>query len=412
MSAIDNPEVLSPSLDELEDDGPSVSLMDLLVWLGDGKRWVAAATATAAVGAVAVALLLPNLYTARTTLLAPGSQQQSSSAAALAALGSLGGLAGGISAKTPDELYVSLLKSDSVQRALASRFNLMQRYEAKSYESLRKEMAANIHVTSDKKSGVLTVEVDDKEPQFSADLANAHAAEVTRLLGRLAVSEAQQRRVFFEQQLKDTKENLIQAEQSLRAVQEKSGMVVLDKQAEAIITGVAQLKAQIAEREVRLRVLRTGATSENPDVQRLNSELAGLRAELARMETASPGAATGSIDIPVGKLPAAAVDYIRARREVKFQETLLESMLRQFEIAKLDEAKEGPSLQQVDIAQKPDRKSKPARAVIVLATTLLAFIAASMFVVWRRYRALVNAQDPSRAAAWQAIRQAWRWRRA
>jgi len=243
MNAIDNPEVLSPTLDEPEDAGPSVSLMDLLVWLGDGKRWVAGATATAAAGAVAVALLLPNLYTARTTLLAPGSQQQSSSAAALAALGSLGGLAGGISAKTPDELYVSLLKSDSVQRALASRFNLMQRYEAKSYESLRKEMAANIRVTSDKKSGVLTVEVDDKEPQFSADLANAHAAEVTRLLGRLAVSEAQQRRVFFEQQLKDTKENLIQAEQSLRSVQEKSGMVVLDKQAEAIITGVAQLKA-------------------------------------------------------------------------------------------------------------------------------------------------------------------------
>jgi uncharacterized protein involved in exopolysaccharide biosynthesis len=158
--------------------------------------------------------------------------------------------------------------------------------------------------------------------------------------------------------------------------------------------------------------MRTGATSENPDVQRLNSELAGLRAELARMETASPGAATGSIDIPVGKLPAAAVDYIRARREVKFQETLLESMLRQFEIAKLDEAKEGPALQQVDIAQRPDRKSKPGRAVIVLATTLLAFLGSSLFVIWRRYGALMREQDPSRAAAWQAIRRAWRWRRA
>ena len=412
MNAIDNPEVLSPTLDEPADDGPSIGLMELLVWLGDGKRWVAGATAIAAVGAVIAALLMPNIYTARATLLAPGSQQQSSSAAALAALGSLGGLAGGISAKTPDELYVSLLKSDSVQRALASRFNLMQRYEAKTWDGLRKAMAANIRVSSEKKSGVLTVEVDDEKPQFAADLANAHAAEVAKLLGRLAVSEAQQRRQFFEQQLKDTKENLILAEQSLRAVQEKSGMVVLDKQAEAIIAGVAQLKAQIAEREVRLRVLRTGATSENPDVQRLNSELAGLRAELARMETASSGAATGSIDIPVGRLPAAAVDYIRARREVKFQETLLESMLRQFEIAKLDEAKEGPALQLVDVAQPPDRKSKPARAVIVLAVTLLAFIGSSLVIVWRRYSALARALDPSSAAAWQAIRQAWRWRRA
>jgi uncharacterized protein involved in exopolysaccharide biosynthesis len=412
MSAIDNPEVLSPTLDEPEDDGPSIGLMDLLVWLGDGKRWVAGATAIAAVAALIVALLLTPIYTARATLLAPGSQQQSSSAAALAALGSLGGLAGGLGAKSPDELYVSLLKSDTVQRALAARFNLMQRYEAKSYESLRKAMNVNIRVNSDKKSGMLTVEVDDKEAQFSADLANAHAAEVTKLLGRLAVSEAQQRRVFFEQQLKDTKENLVQAEQLLRTVQEKSGMVVLDKQAEAIINGVAQLKAQIAEREVRLRVLRTGATSENPDVQRLSSELSGLRAELARMELAPSGPPSGSIDIPVGKLPAASVDYIRARREVKFQETLMESMLRQFEIAKLDEAKEGPTLQQVDVAQAPDRKSKPSRALIVLVTTLLAFIAASLFVIWRRYRALADVNDPSRALARQAIRQAWRWRRA
>jgi capsule polysaccharide export protein KpsE/RkpR len=412
MSAIDTPEAFSSAGLEPEDDGPSIGLTDLLLWLGDGKRWVAGATAVAAVGAVVVALLTPNVYTARSTFLAPGSQQQSGSAAALAALGSLGGLAGSISAKSPDELYVSLLKSESVQRGLASRFNLMQRYEAKTFDALRKAMAANIRVSSDKKSGVLTVEVDDKDPQFSAELANAHAPEVARLLSRLAVSEAQQRRVFFELQLKDTKENLIQAEQTLRTVQEKSGMVVLDKQAEAIIAGVAQLKAQIAEREVRLRVMRTGATAENPDVQRLNSELAGLRAELARMESAPSGPATGSIDIPVGKLPAAAVDYIRARREVKFQETLLESMLRQFEIAKLDEAKEGPALQPVDVAQPPDRKSKPARAVIVLTTTLLAFIGASLLVVWRRYRSLTQAHDPARAAAWQAIRQAWRWRRA
>lgn len=412
MSAIDHPDVLSPTLAAPEGDGPSIRLTDLLVWLGEGKRRIAGVTAVAAVGAVVAVLLMPSVYTARATLLAPGSQQQSGSAAALAALGSLGGLGGGLGAKSPDELYVSLLKSDSVQRALASRFDLMQRYKVKNYESLRKEMAGYIRITADKKSGLLTVEVDDKDQQFSADLANAHATEVAKVLGRLAVSEAQQRRVFFEQQLKDTKENLIQAEQLLRTVQEKSGMVVLDKQAEAIITGVAQLKAQIAEREVRLRVLRTGATSENPDVQRLNSELAGLRAELTRMESASSAAATGSIDIPVGKLPAASVDYIRARREVKFQETLLESMLRQFEIAKLDEAKEGPALQQVDIALPPDRKSKPSRAVTVLATTLLAFIGSSLFIIWRRYSALMRAHDPSRAAAWQAIRQAWRWRRA
>ena len=404
----------APALPDDEDTGPAINLLDLLIWLGEGKRLIAVVAGVAALLAVVYALLKPNVYTARTTLLAPGSQQQSSSAAALAALGSLGGLAGGLGAKTPDELYVSLLKSNSVQRALAARFKLMERYELKTLDQLPKAMDGYIRVTSDKKSGVLTVEVDDEDPQFSADLANAHASEVTRLLGRLAVSEAQQRRVFFEQQLKDTKENLIQAEQALRGVQEKSGMVVLDKQAEAIITGVAQLKAQIAEREVRLRVLRTSATAENPDVLRLNSELAGLRAELARMEAAPTDnpSSSGSIDIPVGKLPAASVDYIRARREVKFQETMLESMLRQYEIAKLDEAKEGPALQQVDPAIKPERKSKPARSMIVLGTLVVAVLASSLFVIWRRYRALVRALDPSRAQAAEALARAWRWRRA
>lgn len=396
------------------DDGPSIGLLDLLTWLGEGKRFISVVTLFAAMGALVFAMLKAPTFTARTTLLPPGSQQQSTSAAALAALGSLGGLAGGLSGKTPDELYVTLLKSDSVQRSLATRFDLYKRYEVETYEVLRKAMQQYVRVSSDKKSGVITVEVDDKEPKFAADLANAYAGEITKLLGRLAVSEAQQRRVFFDQQLKETKENLVKAEQALRGVQEKSGMIVLDQQAEAIIKAVAELKTKIIEREVRLKVLRTSTTAQNPDVQLLNSELAALRGELARMESATGASAPrsgGGIDIPVGKLPAAGLEYVRAAREVKFQETMLASMLRQFEIAKLDEAKDGPALQQVDVALPPDRKSKPSRALIVLSATLLAFLASSLVVLWRRYRALVREQDPESAQAWALLAQAWRLRR-
>ncbi len=407
-----DPQMLAQDVDNL-DDGPSVGLLDLLTWLGEGKRLIAAVTAVAVVGSVVFALLKPNIYTARTTLLPPGSQQQSSSAAALAALGSLGGLAGGLAGKTPDELYVNLLKSDSVQRALATKFDLYKRYQIETYEVLRAAIPGRVRVSSDKKSGVITVEVDDKEPKFAAELANGYAAEVTKLLGRLAVSEAQQRRVFFDQQLKETKENLVKAEQALRSVQEKSGMIVLDQQAEAIIKAVAELKTRIIEREVRLKVMRTGATAENPDVQMLSSELSALRGELVRMESASGTTAPrgrGGIDIPVGKLPAAGLEYVRAAREVKFQETMLVSMLRQFEIAKLDEAKEGPALQQVDVAMPPDRKSKPARALIVMAATLAALLGASVFVIARRYRGLLREQDPESAQAWAKLAQAWRLR--
>ena len=397
--------------DDAGDDEPGIALTDLLAWLGEKKRLIATVTIVAGLLALVVALLLPPIYTARTTFLAPGSQQQSGSAAALAALGSLGGLAGSIGAKSPDELYVALLKSDSVQRALAERFDLKTHYEVPTYEALRKTLPAFIRVASDKKSGVIMVEVDDKDPKFAADLANAHDAEVTKLLGRLAVSEAQLRRVFFEKQLQDTKNNLVKAEQSLQSVQEKSGVIVLDKQAEALISGAALVRAQITEREVQLKVLRTSATDQNPAVMQLNSELRALRSELARMESAQGGAAGSAVDMPVGKIPEAAVDYVRARRELKLQETILESMVRQYEIAKLDEAKEGPALQQVDVAVPPDAKSKPARSLIVLSGLLVGFVLASIWVVVRRYLDLVRRTDPSASAAWRSLAQAWSFKR-
>ena len=394
------------------DDGPVVGLADLLSWLGEQKRLIFSVTGIAAVVSLVVAFLLPPIYTARTTLLAPASQQQGPSSSAIAALGALGGLApSGLGGRSPDELYVALLKSDSVLRALADRFELKAHYDVATYETLRKVMPNYVRVTSDKKSGVISVEVDDKDGQFAADLANAHLPIVTKVMSRLAVSEAQLRRTFFEKQLSDTKENLVKAEQSLRAVQEKSGVIVLDKQAEALITGAALVRAQISEREVQLKVLRTSATEQNPDVMRLGSELRALRGELARMESAQ-GESTGSaVDLPVGRIPEASIDYVRARRELKLQETLLEGMLRQFEIAKLDEAKEGAALQQVDAAMKPDYKSRPSRALIVLASSLLALLAISTWVVIRRYASAARAADPESDAAWRRVARAWRLRR-
>ena len=401
---------VDPDADDDFDDGPSVGLIDLLTWWGEGKRLIAGVTVTAALASLAVAFSLTPIFTARTSLLPPTSPSSGGSAAALAALGSLGGLAGGLGAKTPDELYIALLKSDSVQRSLSERYGLMARYRAANYEALRKTLPSYIRVASDKKSGLITVEVDDEDPKFAAELANAHVGEVTKVLGRLAVSEAQLRRVFFEQQLKDTKENLVKAETQLRAVQEKSGVIVLDKQAEALILGAAQLRGLIAEREVQLKVLRGSATEQNPDVKRLAAELRALRSELARMESSQAGNPGSAVDMAVGKLPEVAIDYVRARRELKLQETLLEGMIRQFEMAKLDEAKEGPILQQVDMALPPDYKSKPSRGLIVMASTLLALLASAAWVAWRRYSALARENDPQAQAARLSLSRAWRWR--
>ena len=410
MKSTDSQGIPPAPVDDFEDDGPAISLTELLTWVGEGKRLIATATVIAAVVGAGLAMLLPKSYTAHATMLAPGSQAQSGSAAALAALGSLGGLVGGAASKSPDELYVALLKSDSVERALAERFDLKTRYNVKNLEGLRKAMPDYIKISSDKKSGLIMVDVDDEEPKFAADLANAHVGEVTKVLGRLAVSEAQLRRIFFQKQMDETKENLIKAEQSLRTVQEKSGVIVLDKQAEALITSAAQLRAMIAEREVQMKVLRTSATDQNPDVMRLNSELRAMRAELARMESRTGGADGSAVDIPVGKLPEAGIEYVRARRELKLQETLLEAMVRQLESAKLDEAKEGQSLQQVDIALPPDQKSKPSRLLITLGAALAALLLSTLYVVTRRYGVWSREQFPEDAQARAALARAWRLR--
>lgn len=396
-----------------EDDGPTVTLVELLTWVGQGKRLIIGVTLVAIVVAMIVGFLLPKIYTARATLLAPDSQRQSGSAAALAALGSLGGLvAGGAGGKSPDELYVALLKSDSVERALDARFGLEKRYGVTSFEALRKVMPNHVHITADKKSGLISVDVDDTDPKFAATLANAHATQISKVLDRLAVSEAQLRRVFFEKQLNDAKEKLIKAEENLRTVQQDSGVILLDKQAEALISGAAEVRAQISAREVQLKVLRMSATAQNPDVMRLTSELRALRSELARMESTQGGVAGSAVDIPVGRLPEAGVGYVRARREMKLQESLLEAMLRQYEAAKLDEAKEGPQLQQVDMAVPPDHKSKPSISLIMIGAMVAALLLSTAWVVIRRYGAWSREQFPEDASSRAALARAWRWRAA
>lgn len=273
---------------------------------------------------------------------------------------------------------------------------------------MRRSVGGFIRVGADKKSGVISVNVDDRDPEFAASLANAHADEISKVLGRLAIGEAQQRRMFYERQLKDAKEALVQAEADMRAVQERSGVVALEKQAESAVLGVAQLRAAIAEREVQMKVLRVDSTDKNPAVVRLSSELAALRSELARAESAQGASPVG---VSIAKLPAAALEFLRARRELKVQEALLEGLIRQYELAKLDEAKESPSLQQVDVARAPERKSYPRPALLAGGLFMAGLIAATLWVLAGGYRMKLQREYPERAASWSALAQAWGWSR-
>jgi tyrosine-protein kinase Etk/Wzc len=330
-------------------------------------------------------------YTAKTQFLPP-QQQQSAAASMLASLGALGGLAGAATGlKSPAEQYIAFMKSVSVQDALIERFKLVDKYEAKLKTDARMALTGSVRIASGK-DGLISVEVDDKDPKFAADLANAHVDELSNLLARLAVTEAQQRRMFFEKQLQITKENFTKADLALKSSGINSS--VLKTSPASAVEAVARLKAGISVQEVKLGTMRNYLTESSPDFKQALSELASLKSQLAKAEKEEPASKDAS-------------DYVARYREFKYQETMFELFAKQFELAKVDESREGAMIQVLDIAEPPERKAKPKMAIIVIIATLASGFAMLLFVFVRS--ALKNAsQDEETKLKLSALRVSWR----
>lgn len=374
-----------------EDRG--LTAADVLIAAGEGKKTWLMVAGIGAVASLAAAILWPGTYIASTVLLPP-QQQTSSAAAVLAQLGAMGPMAGAATSnvKTPDDTYVALLRSRSVQDGVIESLELQKYYGEPSLEKTRRILAQHVSVSSDKKSGFIVVEADDVDPQFAARLANAHVPELQKLLTRLALTDAQQRRVFFEQRVAKTTETLAEAELKFRRAQADSGLVVTQALAESDVKESVLLRSQIASHEIELQARQRFVTAEHPDVQRLTAELAAMRAKLGRQERG-----TGAkVEKDMGSAGA-----VQAFRNMKVQEAALEALIRQLELARADEAKEGPLLQQVDPAVPPEMAGKPKRKHIagigIALSVLLGFAAAVLMVLNRR-------ADGS----WARVRAAWR----
>jgi uncharacterized protein involved in exopolysaccharide biosynthesis len=381
-------------------DDDEISLIDLAITLGEQKKTIFGLTAVCAVLAIAISLFLPPIYTAKTVMMSP-QQQQSGAASALASLGALAGIAGSAAGiKSPDEMYVAFLQSVTLQNALIEKFKLKERYNAKTLTDTQNDLKGAVRISSDKKSGLIAIDVDDKEPAFAAELANAHVEELRHMLGKLAVTDAQQRRVFYEQQMLKTQEALAQAEAEFRAAKESSGMQVTAVIAEAGVKASAELRAQIAAREVQLQALSRFATPQNPELQRISSELAAMRAQLAKQEQGS-----GGNDKATPTQQAA----VKAYREIKAREAMMTVLTAQYESARVDEAKEGPLVQQVDVATAPERKSKPKRALIVIIASL-AGLFLGILLAFVRSALAKSASDPHTAQALKKLKKVWSFR--
>jgi tyrosine-protein kinase Etk/Wzc len=355
------------------EESENIYLLDLLLVIAERKRVVFGVTAVFALLAILISLLMPQVYTA-TVVLLPPQQNSSTSSAMTSQLSGLAALAGGsLGIKNPSEMYVSMFKSRTVEEGVARKFNLMQEYHSRYISDAAKSFAASTTVEAGPKDGLIEITVKDRDPRRAAELANGYIDQFRLLSQNLAITEASQRRLFFEQELNKAKNNLANAEEELRKTQQTTGVLEIDSQTRALIGAAAGLRAQIEAKEVQIEGMQTYATGENSQLVLAQQELAGMREQMAKLGGSEDGANAGLI-VPKGRVPEAGLEYLRKVRDVKYNETIFEILARQFEMAKLDEAREGALIQVVDSAVPPDKRSSPRRGLIVIVATVFGLI--------------------------------------
>lgn len=379
------------------DDDDEISLLDLAIVLAKHKRLIIGFPAVVAILAVIISLMMTPQFTATAKMLPPEKSQGAS--ALMAQLGGLAGLAGGAAGiKNPNDLYIGMLKSRTLQDAMIRRFDLMALWKADLESSARDQLTGMSNITSGKDS-IITIEVTDQDPKRAAEMANAYIDELYKLTKSIATTEASRRRLFFEQQFQQAKDQLAAAEMAARQGLERGGIVKVDDQGRTMVETSARLRGQITVKEVQIGAMQSFAAPGNPELRMAQQELAVLKSELARTEGENAGKAKVSRSEGIHGF-----ENLNLLRDLKYFETIYELLAKQYEMAKLDEAKDSAIIQVMDTAIPPDRKSKPKRASIVILATLAAGFVAILFAFIKE--ALMKAtQDPRQSVRLQVFRE-------
>ena len=360
----------------------STALVRSATLLASRKRLILLSTSALMAVGVTLALLLPNTYSGVVKIMSP-QQNQSNATALLAQLSSA--TAGGLAAaagrsllKDPNELYIGIAKSRPVADALIARFGLQARYRSHDVTGARLQLASNTTATSTK-DGIITIVAVDRDPRMAADLANGYVAALTELVNKLALTEASQRRLFYDHQVTEAKEKLDEAEAALQTTQKRTGVVQIESQAKALVEVAERLQERIAAKEVELQGLRTFATGNNIQVQMVEQELGSLHQQLRRADlNRNEG---DPLDLGIRNIPQAQMEYVKSAREFKFRETLFEFLTKQLEASKLDEARDSAIIQVIEPAVPAERKLAPHRLLIVVLFSASGFFGACLFVL-------------------------------
>jgi len=387
-----------------------VSVLDIAALLSRHMRFILRFVLVSALLATVIAFVLPVRYEAKIVLMPP--QQNSSMSSAL--LGQLGNLAplaslaggSGLGLKNQSDMYVSLLTSRTVEDAMIQRFGLMQEYHEKRMSDTRDKFESRTTVVAGAKDGLIRLSLEDRDPKRAAEMANGYVEEFRKLSASLAITEAARRRLFFEQQLRQAKDDLAGAEEAMKKTQQSTGVLQIDSQARSLIESAAILRGQVVAKQVQIQGMRSFAAEDNPHLALAKQELAALESQLARL-TGSQSDDGSDLMLSKGRATEAGLEYIRRYRDVKYHETVFGLLAKEFEMAKLDEAREGAIVQVVDPAVTPDKRSSPHRMLIIIGTTVLAFFVAPFWVVLRESWARAFEQPENRQQM-ETIMRLWK----
>lgn len=343
--------------------------------------------------AVAVAFLRPNEYISTTVLMPPEQQTLSSNSllTPLSGATALSSYTGGfINARTPGSTVIGILSSRTVADDIIRRFDLLKVYRTKLNETARKILASRTTLEEDKRSGLVSIAVMDHDPNRARDIAQAYVEVLNGLLNTLSASSARRERIFLEDRLTSLKADLDASSSQFSKFSSRNATVNPQGQGQALFDAATRLQAELADAQATLSGLRAQYSEDNVRVREANARIGELEAQIRKMGQASATTAgnelhTGQLYPSLRDLPLLGVTFADLQRRLALEESLYETLTKQYELAKVQEAKEIPAVKVLDVAVAPEMKSGPHRRIIVLGGAVLSFLMAVLFVLIRRY---------------------------
>jgi len=374
---------------ETNDAPESFRLVDLAELLARDATRIATWTLAVGIIAALVSLVLPAWFTSRTTVFGP--EEVSETRHLLTTLRSLSipGVRQNVNAQSP-ETFIAILESRKLRERIVTRFELVKAFRTKGVEDALRKLKKRVWVELEN-TGIISVTVEDRDRERAAAIANAMVEELDKINVELRIYKARRARQHLESQLAEIRVRLGAAEDSLTLFQIENSAVALDEQAKAAITAFAELEAQAMALRVRKSLIEGYATESNPEYRALVRELGAFEAQLKGFSVSSAS------ELPFARLPELGLRLAHLMRDVKIGETLLALLTEDYEQARLDEAKETPVVQILDVAVPAERRSWPKRSILVITAMAIAFVAALVTsIAADRYSKLADPEDSQR----------------